>query len=304
MSSDTALVIGEALVDIVDDGRTVADHPGGSPTNVAVGLARLGREVELATWIAPDERGRSIQDHLAADGVGLAPASLGAEHTSTATATLAADGAPSYDFDIDWALPSVTLPDDCRVVHTGSLAAALAPGREVVLDAVRRAAGRSSITFDPNVRADLLGSPAAARELIERYVKLADVVKASDEDLAWLGEGADPEEVLRGWVDLGPRIVVMTRGAHGVVAMTSSGLEVMVPSEPTEVVDTVGAGDSFMSGLIDGLWSAGLLGAEHRDELGRISPDTLRSVLGRAAHIAAITVSRAGANPPRIDELD
>ena len=301
----TALVIGESLIDIVTGpGQPASEHPGGSPMNVAIGLARLGRTVELATWFGSDERGEVIDAHLAADGIEGARPSRGAARTSTATATVAADGQAQYVFDLDWSLPTVTLPPNCPVVHTGSLGAAITPGVDVVREVVREARTVSTISYDPNIRPDLQPDPAAARRTVEGFVRLADVVKASDEDLAYIGEGADPEEVLAGWLDLGPKLVVMTCGGDGVVALTASGLGVRLTAKRVTVVDTVGAGDSFMAGLIDGLWTAGLLGADHRDALRRIDPRTLETILDRCATIAGITVSRTGANPPRIDELD
>ncbi|MDO4412497.1 carbohydrate kinase [Cutibacterium sp.] len=298
----TALVIGESLIDVVNDAGRVSEHPGGSPLNVAVGLARLGREVELATWIGLDAPGWNIESYVGADNIHLSGFSRGASRTSTAIATLDA-GQARYQFDFHWALPSVEIPDGCTVVHTGSLACGITPGCDVALEAVADARDSATITFDPNCRPSLLGDPSTARRHLEQFVRLADVVKASDEDLEWLGEGADPVEILTGWMGLGPKIGILTMGEHGVVAMTAGGVEIRLPGERTEVVDTVGAGDSFMSATIDGLWTAGLLGAEHRTDLGHTEPVILRRVMQRATHIAAITVSRAGANPPRSSEL-
>ncbi|WCC79922.1 carbohydrate kinase [Cutibacterium equinum] len=298
----TALVIGESLIDIVNDAGRVSEHPGGSPMNVAVGLARLGRDVELATWIGSDDHGRMIEAHVGADNIRLSSSSRGADHTSTATATLTG-GQASYEFDLEWALPSVQIPTDCVVVHAGSLACVIAPGHRVVAETVAAARDLATITFDPNCRPSVLGDPGAARHDVEQFVRLADVVKASDEDLTWLAEGGDPVDMLTSWMELGPKIGILTMGEHGVVAMTAGGVEIRVPGERTDIVDTVGAGDSFMSATIDGLWTAGLLGPEHRTDLGDIRPDIFRQVMQRAAHIAAITVSRAGANPPRSDEL-
>ncbi|AXE37410.1 carbohydrate kinase family protein [Acidipropionibacterium virtanenii] len=303
-SQPTALVIGEALIDVVHKGGTVSEHPGGSPMNVAIGLARLGRDVELATWYGDDERGDVIEAHLAADKVGLADIVRNAARTSTATATVTEDGKATYVFDLDWSLPRVDLPADCPVLHTGSLGATIEPGVDVVRSAVIDARPSATITYDPNIRPDLQPDPAAAREVVEGFVRLADVVKASDEDLAYLGEGADAEEVLAGWLDLGPKLLVMTCGGDGVIARTASGLEVHLPAKKVTVADTVGAGDSFMAGLIDGLWSAGLLGADNRDALGRITAPQLEAVLERCALIAGITVSRDGANPPTLAELE
>ncbi|MDN5976615.1 carbohydrate kinase family protein [Acidipropionibacterium jensenii] len=303
-TQSTALVIGESLIDIVSrPEQTPVEHPGGSPMNVAIGLARLGRRVELATWYGSDEHGRLIDDHLAADGVIVSEGSRQASSTSTAIAHVAADGSAEYVFDLDWSLPSVSVPPNCPVVHVGSLGTSIDPGAEVVRHAVEDVRGAATISYDPNIRPDLQPDPAAARAIAERFVRLADVVKASDEDLAYIGEGADPEEVLAGWLDLGPKLVVMTASAGDVVALTASGLGVRTSAKKVEVADTVGAGDSFTAGLIDGLWTAGLLGADNRDALRRIDSRTLDAILDRCTTIAGITVSRAGANPPRLDEL-
>ena len=149
-----------------------------------------------------------------------------------------------------------------------------------------------------------MGTPGDARPLVERLIAASDVVKCSDEDLEWLTSGADQEETLRSWLELGPAIAVVTRGPEGALALTSSGLRLEVPSQPAVVADTVGAGDSFMGGIIDGLWTEGLLGAENREALHNISEEALRRVIAHAIAIAAITVSRPGANPPTRAELE
>ena len=302
-----AVVVGEALVDVVrrTDG-TVDEHPGGSPANVALGLARLGRPVELLTWLSTDARGRTVRRHLEESGVRLAPGSDGAASTSVATATLDGTGAATYTFDLDWQLPADPVADfgDVVVVHSSTIGAALAPGGAAVLRVLADARVDSTITYDPNIRPALLGDEAEARDLVERLVTLADVVKVSDEDLAWLEPGADPHDVAVRWASRGPELVVVTRGGQGALAVTAGGVELEVAAPAVRVADTVGAGDSFMSGLVDGLWSAGLLGTTHRIALGGIGAEVLRPVLERCVRIAAITVSRPGANPPRADELD
>ena len=161
----------------------------------------------------------------------------------------------------------------------------------------------STITYDPNARPALMGTPAHARSVVEEFVRAADVVKASDADLEWLYPGRRPDEVALSWAQSGPAVVVVTRGGDGAFAATAGGDRLDVPAQQVEVVDTVGAGDSFMSGLVDGLWSEGLLGAANRAALAAIDAGTLRRVLDRCIRIAAITVSRAGANPPRRAEL-
>nr|WP_298459571.1 carbohydrate kinase [uncultured Cellulomonas sp.] len=302
-----ALVVGEALVDVVrrTDG-TVDEHPGGSPANVALGLARLGRPVELLTWVGTDDRGRAVREHLESAGVRLSPGSDGARATSVATATLDGDGAATYTFDLDWQVPSDHAVDlgDVVAVHSSTIGAALEPGGTDVLRLLAEARVDATITYDPNIRPDLLGDPQAARDLVERLVVLADVVKVSDEDLAWLAPGVEPRDVALRWASRGPALVVVTRGGEGALAVTAGGVELTVTAPRVQVADTVGAGDSFMSGLLDGLWSAGLLGASHRIALGGAGSEVLGPVLERCARIAAITVSRPGANPPRADELD
>ena len=188
-------------------------------------------------------------------------------------------------------------------MHTGSIAAVLEPGGTDVRRLLRDARATSTITYDPNARPTLMGEPLTALASIEAFVQLADVVKVSDEDLEWLMPGADPLDVARQWAATGVALVVVTRGPEGSVAV-ASGAVIDVPSVRVEVADTVGAGDSYMAGLIDGLWSAGLLGAHRREALANAPEETIAAVLARCARIAAITVSRSGANPPSSAELE
>src|SRR5690606_6767282 len=150
----------------------------------------------------------------------------------------------------------------------------------------------------------LMGTPAEAAEHVEPMLDAADVVKVSDEDLAWYAPGETVAEVAARWAARGPAVVVVTRGGEGAIAVTSGGVRVDVAAPRVEVADTVGAGDSFMGGLVDGLWSAGLLGAQRRDALRGPDAETLTAVLTRCTRIAANTVSRPGADPPTSAELD
>ncbi|MEU6620573.1 carbohydrate kinase [Streptomyces litmocidini] len=295
------LVIGECVADIVraPAGSGAADrvHPGGSPANVAYGLARLGRDVVLLTQLADDPAGRLIADHLKGAGVrveiGGAPA-----RTPSAVVGLDAHGRAAYAFDIAWTLetgaPRAETPAH---VHIGSIAAVTAPGAATVLAEVERLRDRATVSYDPNVRPALMGEHDVAVTRVERCVALSDLVKASDEDLAWLYPGEDPRTVAARWLALGPAVVLVTRGAAGALAFTGRET-VETEAAPVAVVDTVGAGDSFMSAVLDALagreWEtlAGL-GAEH-----------LTGLLRRATAAAAVTVSRAGAQPPDRAELD
>lgn len=302
-----ALVVGEALVDVVERQDGSRDEvAGGSPANVAVGLARLGRRADLLTWLAPDAEGDLVRRHLAGSGVHVLDGDRTPARTSVATAHLDAEGAATYDFDLEWDLPGTwdEGADAPLVVHTGSIAAVLAPGGARVAELVEARRAASTITYDPNLRPALMGDPADVLPVVERLVRAADVVKVSDEDLAWLLPGVAPAEVAEEWSRSGPALVVVTHGGEGAFASTAAGARLHVAAPRVRVADTVGAGDSFMAGLVDGLWSAGLLGADRRDALHDVAATTVEEVLARCARIAAITVSRRGANPPRTDELD
>jgi fructokinase len=296
--SARALVIGEALIDIVErDGQPLGEHVGGSPLNVAIGLGRLGRDVDFLTHIGRDDRGKRIVDYVEASGVQLVSGSVDAKRTPTALARLDASGAASYVFDIEWALagtPEVAPP---LVAHTGSIAGFLDPGclaTAALLDTYRPSA---TISYDPNVRPALISDHEQARTRIERLVERADVVKASDEDLRWIDPSREPERIAETWLGLGPSIVAVTMGGQGAFAVCAAGT-VRVPALPVEVVDTVGAGDAFMTGLIDALWTLDLLGAAKRVDLAHISLDDLQTVVQAAARMGAVVVTRAGADMP------
>ncbi|MWA02668.1 carbohydrate kinase [Actinomadura sp. LD22] len=291
------VVLGEALVDLVGEpgGRRFRADPGGSPANVAVGLARLGADATLLTRLGDDAFGRLVTDHVTASGAALdaRPAAF----TSLAIVPVDAAGVPSYDFALSWDPAPVRLPPDTAVLHTGSLAAAIVP--DAVEAAMREA---PVVTYDPNVRPAFARDRTAERERVERQVELSDVVKASDEDLAWLYPGTDPAEVARRWHDLGPALVVVTRGPRGCIAINEAGL-IERPAPPVEVVDTVGAGDAFMSGLLSGLLAGGLLDPAKRTALLRAGETLLSAPLAKALAAAAYTCARPGADPPTTEAL-
>ncbi len=321
-----ALVVGEALVDVVvgPEGQERGRHPGGSPLNVAIGLSRLGHEATLLTRLAADEPGRLVLDHLAASGVRLARGSLDDGTTSRATARLDEDGVASYEFVLDWRLPSggdellgdaagaSPVGDDAvrrsgpprpvDLVHTGSIAAVLPPGAAAVEALLRAADGGPTISYDPNARPALMGAPAEAAETVRRFVTLSDVVKVSDEDLGWLHPEVDPLDVAQSWRELGPALVVVTRGGDGAEAVGGFG-RVRVDTPPTIVADTVGAGDAFSAGLLDALARHELVGQPRREALRTMTAETARRLLRHAALVASITCSRPGADPPWRHEL-
>jgi fructokinase len=292
------LVIGEALIDIVQDGhQVIGEHVGGSPLNVAIGLARLGRDVDFLTHIGDDAYGRRITDYVKTSGAQLVPGSESADRTTTARATIAQDGSATYQFDLDWQLTGTPPVPPPLFVHTGSIAAVHDPGCLAVASLVDAYRVSSTVTFDPNVRPSLIADRELARTRIEHLVERSDIVKVSDEDLRWLDPDRKPEDIAQTWLSLGPAIVAVTMADQGAEAICASGV-VRVPTRSAHVVDTVGAGDSFMVGLIDSLWAQGLLGGDRRAELGSLDLESLTEALEAGSAVAAVTVGRAGADLP------
>ncbi|MFF1252576.1 carbohydrate kinase [Pseudarthrobacter sp. NPDC058329] len=301
-------VIGESLVDIIEDPRQETKrqaHPGGSPLNVAVGCARLDLGTTLVTHFADDPYGQLISDHLRSNGVGALVG--GSLPTSTALALLDPEGAAHYEFSINWdingaSIPALAAVESSRHVHTGSIATVLAPGNVAVRGLVEAARTHSTISFDPNCRPGISRDAAGDRRQAEDFVAASDIVKASDEDLRWLYPDRTVEESMAAWLELGPALVALTRGADGPVILTRQG-RVDIPGEQVTVADTVGAGDSFMAALISGLAQLNLLGAAARPRLQDLGQEELHALATYANQAAAITCSRPGANPPISSEL-
>ncbi len=239
-------MIGEALVDIVATPDRVRGYPGGSPTNVAVGLARLGIEVELLTRLGADANGDLIERYLTDNGVGLLQPRDN-QPTSVAEVTIGSDGTAAYAFDVAWTLDRVTARAWASItraacVHIGSVAAILAPGAAAVRAIIQSVGADHTVSYDPNCRPQLMGDAAPTREQVEALVRRSDIVKVSTDDLAWLYPGAHPNEVGAGWLSLGPKIVIVTDGANGAGAITADAT-VGIQAAAVKVIDTVGAGD-------------------------------------------------------------
>lgn len=310
-------VAGEALVDVVP--APAAGYwelaPGGSPANVAVGLSRLDVPTRMIARLADDLLGRRLREHLAGNGVDLSRAVEAAEPSSLAIVELTGDGVASYDFRVggtaDWQWTHDELAgaldpagaEPVVAVHSGSLALTTPPGDEALRELLATAVDTATVSYDPNFRPMLMGTPDDVLPGVHELLGMADVVKVSEEDLAWLLPGREPGDVVGEWLELGPAVVVVTLGANGVLAGTASGLHSVLPGRRIELVDTVGAGDSFSAAMLAGLHRRGLLGAARREELYRIDRETLDGVLAEAVAAAAITCSRHGADPPTRAEL-
>lgn len=289
-AGEDVLVIGEAVMDLVSSRGGITRSPGGSPANVALGLARLGVRTRLRTALAADDDGRVILDRLEASGVLVEPASINLPRTSTALAELDTDGAARYAFDIEWRVTEPIATGAAMAVHAGSIALWLQPGATRVAAALSTRPAGVLVSIDPNIRPAIIGDPAAARVAFDRYVELADVVKLSDEDAAWLYPGESHGSVLDRLLGAGVSVAAMTLGREGAVIAAPTN-RVVVESLAVDVRDTVGAGDSFMSALLAGiLRSDAPLGAFDRADLERIGTF--------AAAAAAVTVCRVGADLP------
>ena len=301
------LVIGEALVDIVGNGsgkngkNSSLATPGGSPANVAVGLARLGVPTQLVTRFGTDPYGDQLGAHLFGNGVQLAPGSVDPNfRTSTATATLDSHGVASYQFDITWEPPKLALSRGCPAVHTGSIATVLEPGANAIRDFLGALVDQPvTVTLDPNARPTITPDPVTTWSAVRALAALSDLVKLSDEDCEFLRPGLSPDEIAAELLTVDrTRCVVITLGGEGALGV-SRAARVEVSAPAIEVIDTVGAGDSFMSALIAGLHARGLLGAVRLEGLDE---KNLREVVDYAVRAAAITCTRHGADPPTAAE--
>jgi fructokinase len=311
--SGVVAVAGEALVDFVPAGAdgVFRAAPGGSPANVAVGLARLGVPTRLLARIADDLLGHRLRAHLEANGVDLAFAVRAAEPTSLAIVAVGPGGVVEYDFRVegtaDWQWRDAELAGalDDRVValHAGSLALTMPPGADVLQRLLAGAGQAATVSYDPNCRPLLMGSPEAVRGRIEGLVALADVVKASADDLAWLLPGRPPEQVAESWLARGPALVVITLGPGGLLAASRQAGLLRRPGRIVQVADTVGAGDACMAALLAGLHRRDLLGAARRPVLQALDAAAVADLADEAVAAAALTCTRPGADPPTAAEL-
>jgi fructokinase len=307
-------VAGEALVDLVPTGAPGGFQavPGGSPANVAVGLARLGLPVRMLARVGADTLGRQIRRYLQDNDIRLDHVVEATEPTSLAVVDVDPEGLAHYDFRIDetadwqWTDAELdhALDDGVVALHTGSLAALmLAPGAAALLRLVERARQTATISYDPNFRPQLMIRDTAL-ERVDTMLGSADVVKVSSEDLAWLYPQRAPEDVLTDWAARGPGLVVVTLGGDGALAATAADpTPIHRTGRRIRVVDTVGAGDAFSAGLLAGLHQRGLLGADRRNALRTMAKTDLTDLVDEATLVAALTCGRRGADPPTALEV-
>ncbi|MEV5609544.1 carbohydrate kinase [Streptomyces sp. NPDC052225] len=304
-------VLGECVADAFTEPAQAVNElalrvlPGGGPANTAVALARLGTPACLLARLSGDVFGRLFRGHLEASGVDLTYAVEADEPSTLAVAELDARGQAAYSFhaqntaDWQWTAGELARVDlsGTACLHTGSLALVRRPGAAAVEDFLAAAAPGATISIDPNVR-PLLVRPEVYRDRLAHWCELADILRLSEDDLELLLPDASPEKACDIWHAAGARLVVITRGAAGVLA-SLDGERFRVPAVPADVVDTVGAGDSFTAGLLHHLGAAGLLGGR----LSRLRLDDVADACRFASRVAALTCSVSGPNPPWLRQV-
>jgi fructokinase len=298
------VVAGEALIDLVPrgTGALAALQPalGGGPYNTAVALGRLGSPAAFCSRVSYDAFGEALLDRLRETGVDVSSVQRGAEPTTLAVATVGADGSAAYSFYVDGTADRLftapaALPPGTRAVSFGTCSLVLEPGASAYEELMRATAAQGVFTaLDPNIRAGLIPDADAYRARFKSWLPSVSLMKLSEEDAQWLG--GTPQE----WLAAGPAAVVITRGGDGLTAFTAGG-EYSVPGERVEVVDTIGAGDTVNAALLHGLAARDALSVQ---ALAALGAEGWTGLLGFAARAAAVTCSRAGAEPPYAHELE
>jgi fructokinase len=305
LNEDVVLVGGEALYDLVLDAEeNLRAHPGGGPFNTARTVGRLEQPVAYLGRLSTDHFGTTLERQLAADGVRMDAAVRTEDPTTLALAEIDENGSAVYRFyERGTSAPGLTpeaalaaLPPAVGILHVGTLGLVLEPVAAALEAVVEALSGRALIAVDPNVRPGVIADADAYRRRLERVLGRTDVVKVSEDDLAWLDPARSPAAAARALLDRGPAVVLLTRGAEGAVAVMAAR-DVAVPAPAVAVVDTIGAGDAFGGGFL-AWWRARRLG---RDDLH--DDDLVVEATRFAALVAARTCERAGASPPRLSDV-
>lgn len=302
------VVAGEALVDMVpvgdDELAPLAPKLGGGPYNVAVALGRLDVPTSFLSRVSSDHFGEQLVKRLHASNVRTDLVQRGPENTTLAVVGLAEDGSARYAFYVDGTADRLVedpgpLPAHARAVSFGTLSLVLEPGASVYEKVLRRESKRLLTALDPNIRAGLIDDPGAYRARFRSWLPDVGLLKVSVEDAQWLAEDGDVIEIARTWISQGPAAVVLTRGGEGLSVITATG-QVDVPPAKVDVVDTIGAGDTVQGALLAWLHDHDALSVEKVRALG---DEEWTDALTFAGAAAAITCSRAGAEPPFASEL-
>jgi fructokinase len=305
------LSCGDALVDFLPvkavDGRdALVPVVGGSCLNIAVGMARLGSPSGFVGGISTDLFGRMIADHASASQVDLRYATR-SDHQTTLAFVRTVDGEPRYAFydeataSRNWTFRSGSIPfDKVEAIHVGSTTLANDNGAAQALAMIDDAGESVTISFDPNCRPNLVKDKTRYVDQMDAFAAAADIVRMSDVDFEFLYGGSDYAPRAKSMIAAGASLVVVTRGIKGAQAWHKEAGAVEVEAPTVDVVDTIGAGDSFQAALLFALRAIGRIG---KDTLARMNSDELSRALSFAASCAAITCARAGADPPRQSDI-
>ncbi|MFE6777336.1 carbohydrate kinase [Streptomyces sp. NPDC057702] len=309
------VVAGEALIDLVPSSAPpsaagglapLVPRRGGGPYNTALALGRLGSPTTFCSRVSTDGYGAALLDGLHAAGVDTAAVQRGPEPTTLTVAEISENGSAGYVFYVEgtadrlFQLPAA-LPPGTTALSLGTCSLVLEPGATAYEALLRREAQRGVFTtLDPNIRAGLIADPAAYRARFTSWLPHIDLLKLSVEDATWLAGSPDVVAAARDWLAAGPSAVVITYGADGLAVHTRPGVELRVPVAPVDVVDTIGAGDTVNAALLHRLAAHDALS---RAAVAGLAPDAWRDILSFAARAAALTCSRAGAEPPFAAEL-
>ena len=295
-------VAGEVLIDLIPEGAERKPIVGGGPANTAKALANLGVDTQFIDGVSTDEYGQMAKGELVSAGVKLDHVKFSDKPTCLAMVSLSDSGSASYEFVIentatfdftpDWLPnPQTELPS---LLHIGTLATVIEPGASVLFEWAQSVAKIAPIVFDPNIRPAVISDRKQYLMQVERWVSISSAVKVSDEDIKWLYPSLEIDQVINNWLAKGPSLIVATYGDKG-LAGYRQGEKVSVDSIKVAVADTVGAGDTVGAILVEAIV---------KDGLDNLSGVRLEMMLKRAAKAAAITVSRSGANPPTLKEIE
>jgi len=306
------LCCGEALIDMVaapslDGPDGFVPHSGGAVFNTAIALGRLGARAGMLTGLSRDMFGDQLADALKASDVDTTHI-IRSDRPSTLAFVKLEDGQASYSFfDENSAGRMIrpedmpALPSDVTALFFGGISLASDPSASAYAALLDRQGGPRAVMIDPNIRPLFITDAEGYRRRMAAMIRQADIVKVSDEDLNWLNPAPLTQaEKISAMLDTGPSVVIVTQGAEGAIATLADGTSIAVPAAKTNVVDTIGAGDTFNAGFLAKLSELDLLTPE---ALGTLDLDALRDAMTYGARVAAITVSRAGANPPWANEL-
>ena len=321
------LIIGEALIDLIENRYQAGAFNaivGGANANVSIALARRGTKQQFLARLSKDGFGQLIREKLVTNGVGLDYAISADEQSTLVTVSIDSNGVPSYSFYVngtaDWGWTPAELPTDADLenmhataIQFGCLGMAMGPGNLVIEDWAREHYKQKSVTIshDINMRPALGFERNHERLRVERINDISHVIKASDEDIEWLYDlepGTDVDKIVWKWIGDSARHVFITRGGDGVsvyrLAADGSKTRFDVPSRKINVVDTVGAGDTFCANLMGQLSDVDALGSDAFDRLQNLSDEVLREFVYTAGIAASITCERAGAEPPTKADLE